>query len=113
MLLIAYHFKDPLLFLLCIGKISLFLCVYLEERRLRDINISLLDKSRCEPIEHGKNKSSYLETVNVSIGTDNYLAPAEVVDIKVGKLLVSLGGNFNSAAEDFDKIGDYLTLEYF
>ena len=53
-----------------------------------------------------------METVNVGIGTNNYLVPAEIIEIEHGYLLVLARLDLNATAYDLDKVCDYLILEY-
>ena len=53
-----------------------------------------------------------METVNVGIGTDNYLVPTEIVKIEHRYLLVLARLDLNTTANNFYKVCDYLILEY-
>ena len=40
-----------------------------------------------QPVQHRQNQGADLEAVHIGVGTDNDLAPAEIVNIKGGQLL--------------------------
>ena len=53
-----------------------------------------------------------MEAVNIGIGTDNYLVPFEVIDVKKGYFLVLSCFDLNTAAEYFYQVGNDLVFEY-
>ena len=79
--------EDILLLLLVIREPRLVLRVYLIERRLRDIDLAVFDKLWHKAVNHGENERAYLESVNVGIGADYDLVPAQLVDIKGDHIL--------------------------
>ena len=72
----------------------------------------LAQKRGEQAVEEGQKQSSYLESVLVRIGTDDYLRPAKHIYIKRGDVSLDLAVYLDSAADNAKKIGNYLALEY-
>ena len=72
----------------------------------------LAQKRGEKAVEKRKEKRSYLETVLISIGTDDYLRPAQHIDIKCRNIGLDLAVYLDSATDNSQKVCDYLTLEY-
>lgn len=43
-----------------------------------------------------------MESVNIGIGTNYNLTPAQIINIEVGKVLIGLGLNLNATAKHLD-----------
>ena len=54
-----------------------------------------------------------MESVDVGIGTDYYLIPSQVIYVKIREVLCALRLYLYPTPEDFNKVRDNLTLEYF
>ena len=87
------------------------LAVDLKERRLRDIDIPLLDQGGGQAVEHGEDQRPDLEAVHVAIGADDDLVPAEIVQVKGRQILDVPVLDLHAAAQHLDEIRDDLAFE--
>ena len=104
-------FEDSRLFGLVEGKIALVAIGDLVERRLRDIDIALLDERRDEAVDHGQDQRADLEAVHVGIGADDDAVPAQAVEVERRQILRRLAAHLDAAAEDLEQVGNDVVLE--
>ena len=110
--LLALQLLDDLrLFCIRVGKPRLVLAGDLIQRRFCDIDIALLNERRAEPVDHGQNQRADLVAVDVGVGADNDLVPAEVLKVERGQVLRLLRLHLYAAAEHADEVGDDVGFE--
>ena len=110
--LLALQLFDDLGFLrVRVGKPRLILARDLIQGRFRDIHIALLNERRAKPVDHGQNQRADLVAVDVGIGADDDLVPAQVFQVKRGQILCLLRLHLHTAAEHADEVGDDIGLE--
>ena len=110
-LLALERFQNFRLLALGIGKPCLILAADLIERRFRDIDIALLDERGAEAVDHRQDQRADLVAVDVGIGADHDLVPAEVLKVERAEVLGLFRLHLDAAAEDADEVGDDLGLE--
>ena len=89
-LLVADFLQDAVLFKLGVGEVSLFLAVDFVQRRLGDLHVTLFDERGHQTIEHRQDQGADVVTVDVGVGTDDDLAPIQVVQVKRAQILDAL-----------------------
>ena len=94
-----------------VGEIGAVFRGDLVQRRLRDIDIALVDEGGGQAVEHGQHQCADLVAVHVGIGTDDDFIEAEIVEVEGGKLLVVLAAQLHAAAHDLDEVHDDVRLE--
>ena len=94
-----------------VGEPRLVLAGDLIEGRLRDIDVALLNKRGAEPVDHGQNQRADLVAVDIGVGADDDLVPAEVLKVERGQVLRLLRLHLYAAAEHADKVGDDVGFE--
>ena len=109
--LIADLLEEGGLLGLGVGEIGAVFRGDLVQRRLRDIDVALVDEGGGEPVEHGQHQCADLVAVHVGIGTDDDFIEAEIVEVEGGKLLVVLAAQLHAAAHDLDEVHDDVRLE--
>ena len=106
---------DPLhdigLFRLGIGKVGLIFGVDLIQRGFRDIHIPLIDEGGGQAVEHRQHQGADLITIHISIGTDDDLVKAQVVQIKGSQVLIVAAAQLHAAAHHADQVCDNVRLE--
>ena len=110
--LLALELLDDLgLLRVGVGEPRLVLAGDLIKGRLRDIDVALLNKRGAEPVDHGQNQRADLVAVDVGVGADDDLVPAEVLKVECGQVLRLLRLHLYAAAEHADKVGDDVGFE--
>ena len=110
-LLITEALDDLCLFEFIVSEIYFILAGYLKERRLCDKDLMLTQKRGKQTVEECQQKSSYLESVLIGIGTDDYLRPTEHTHIKLCNITLDLAVDLNAATDNAQQIGDDLALK--
>ena len=82
----------------------------LVKRGFGDVHLALRDEGRHEAIDHRQDERADLVTVDVGVGTDDDLVPAQVVEVE-GRHVLFLDRDFDAAAEDLDEVRDDVALE--
>ena len=83
----------------------------LVQRRLRDVDIALVDEGGRQAVEHGQHQGADLVAVHIGIGTDDDLVVPQVVQIEGRQLLVVLAAQLDAAAHHLDEVHDDVRLE--
>ena len=110
-LLVADFLQDVVLLELGVGEVGLLLAVDLVERRLGDVDVTLVDERGHQAVEHREDERADVVAVDVGVGTDDDLAPVEVVEVEGGEVLDALIFDLHAAAEDAHEVHDDVGLE--
>ena len=81
-----------------ISKVGFLLAIDFIQRRLGDIDEAFVYKRGHKPIEHGENERANMVAIHVGVGTDDDLAPVQVIQIEGTQILHAPVFNFDAAA---------------
>ncbi len=83
----------------------------LVQRRLRDVDVALVDQRGRQAVEHRQDQRADLVAVHVGIGADDDLVLPEVVEVEGRQILDVLAAHLHAAAQHLDEVRDDVRLE--